>query len=90
MNFSIPVYSISLPEYRVEPETDWLAVGRKLDNLIMTRFQGKRLAIRGIGLVDHSGRSLEELISTILELGTNKYDPHRKGLYYARDEVSDI
>jgi hypothetical protein len=90
MNFSIPVYTISLPEYKIEPQTNWLAVGRKLDNLLMTHFQGKRLAIRSIGLVDHPGRSLEELVSTILKLGTDKYDPHREGLYYARDEVSDI
>ena len=90
MNSSIPVYTISLPEYKIEAETDWLAVGRRLDDLVMTHFQGKRLAIRGIGLVDHPGRSLQELVSTILELGTDKYDPDRKGLHYKRDEASDI
>jgi hypothetical protein len=90
MSDSIPVYTISLPEYKIEPQTDWLAVGRKLDKLIEAHFPGRRLAIRGIGLVDHPGRSLEELVSTILHLGTDKYDPHREGLYYARDAVSDI
>lgn len=53
MNSSIPVYTISLPEYKIEPQTDWLAVGRKLDSLITTHFEGKWLAIRAIGLIDH-------------------------------------
>jgi hypothetical protein len=90
MSSSIPVYSISLPEYKIEPGTDWKAVGGKLDQLIMTHFQGKWLAIRAVGLFDHPGRTLDDLVGTILELGTDKYDPNRKGLYYARDEVSDI
>ncbi len=59
MSHSIPVYSISLPEYRIEPETDWLAVGRKLDRLIETNFPERKLAIRCIGLVDHPGLSRE-------------------------------
>ncbi len=79
MNSSIPVYTISLPEYKIEPQTDWLAVGRKLDSLITTHFEGKWLAIRAIGLIDHPGRSLDDLVSTILELGTDKYDPQRRG-----------
>jgi hypothetical protein len=29
-------------------------------------------------------------VSTIVHLGTDRYDPQREGLYYARDEVSDI
>jgi hypothetical protein len=56
----------------------------------MTHFQGRRLAIRCIGLVDHPDRTLESLVSTILESGTDKYDPHREGLYYTSDEVSHI
>lgn len=90
MSHSIPVYTISLPEYKLEPQTDWLAIGRKLDNLLMTHFQGRRLAIRSIGLVDHPGWTLDALVATILERGTDKYDSQREGLYYARDEVSDI
>jgi hypothetical protein len=90
MNISIPVYTLSLPEYKIEPQTDWVAVGRKLDTLIMTHFPGRRLAIRCIGLVNHPERTLDALVSTILELGTDKYDPHREGLYYSHDEVSHI
>lgn len=81
MPSSIPVYTIALPEYRAEPDTDWQAVGRKLDRLIEAHFQG-RIAIRGIGLVDHPGRSLEDLVAIVLENGTDRYDPAREGLYY--------
>jgi hypothetical protein len=90
MSVPLPVYTISLPEYKSERQTDWLSVGRKLDRLIITHFEGKRLGIRCIGLVDHPDRTLEELVSVILELGTDKYDPHREGLYYSCEEVSHI
>lgn len=81
MDSSIPVYEIPLPEYTLEQETDWLAVGGKLDRVIETRFRGRRIAIRGIGLIDHPGWSLDDLVSTILKLGTDKYDPQRKGIH---------
>ncbi len=90
MSHSVPVYTIALPEYKIEPDTDWPAVGRKLDNLLMTHFQGRRLAIRSIGLVDHPGLSLDDLVSTILQLGTDRYDPQRNGRYYSRDAKDDI
>jgi hypothetical protein len=91
MNRAIPVYTISLPEYRIEPQTDWLAVGRKLDGLIQTSFPEKRIAIRCVGLIDHPGRSLDDLVAIILETGTDRYDPLRKGVHpeFYRD-VTDI
>jgi hypothetical protein len=90
MSHSIPAYEITLPEYKIEPDTDWLLAGRKLDRLIETHFPEGPIAIRGVGLVDHPGWSLGDLVSTIVRLGTDKYDPNREGLYYGRDEVSDI
>lgn len=81
LNDVVPVYTIALPEYTIEQEPDWLPIGRKLDQLIETHFQGKRLAIRGIGLVDHPGWSLYDLISTILALGTDRYDPTRRAVH---------
>src|SRR5262245_60679102 len=86
----IPVYEIPLPEYRLDPHTDWRSIGRKLDRLIATHFRPGGIAIRCIGLINHPGWSLDELVATIVRLGTDKYDPQREGLYYARDEVSDI
>jgi hypothetical protein len=77
----IPVYTISLPEYTVEQEPDYRAVGSKLDRAIQTHFPGKWMAIRGIGLIDHPDKSLEDLVATIVELGTDQYDPQREGVH---------
>ena len=55
MRDSIPIYTISLPEYTAEEEPDYPAVGRKLDQVIETHFPDKKMAIRGISLVDHPG-----------------------------------
>jgi hypothetical protein len=82
MRSSIPVYTISLPEYTIEQEPDYLAVGSKIDHLIETHFLGKKIAIRGISLADHPGWSLDALVATILTLGTDKYDPQRKGVLH--------
>jgi hypothetical protein len=81
MEEAISVYTIALPEYTIEQERDWLPIGRRLDQLIETHFQGRRIAIRGIGLVDHPGRFLDDLVSTILTLGTDRYDPNREAVH---------
>jgi hypothetical protein len=78
---AIPVYTIALPEYTREQKPSHLPIGRKLDQLIETHFPGKRLAIRGIGLVDHPGWSLDDLVSTIVTLGTDRYDPNREAVH---------
>jgi hypothetical protein len=90
MHSTCPVYTIHLPEYRIAPDTDWLACGRKLDRLIETHFPGRRLALRAIGLADHPGKTLDELVTIIQQLGTDRYDPERAGLYYAREGLDDI
>jgi hypothetical protein len=82
MGDSIPIYTVSLPEYTAEEEPDYPAVGRKLDQVIETHFPDKKMAIRGISLVDHPGWSLEALVTTIRELGTDRYDPEREGVHY--------
>jgi hypothetical protein len=81
MASSTLVYTISLPEYTVEQELDWLPIGRKLDRLIESHFAGKRIAIRGIGLVDHPGWTLDGLVATIQKLGTDRYDPDREAVH---------
>jgi hypothetical protein len=81
MSSSVPVYEISLPEYTVEREPDFLAIGARLDPLIEAHFPERWIAIRGIGLVDHPGWALDDLVATIRELGTDRYDPQRKGVH---------
>jgi hypothetical protein len=81
MKDGIPVYTIALPEYTVEQQPDWLPIGRKLDRLIEEHFAGKRLAIRGIDLVDHPGWSLDDLVATIQQIGTDRYNPDREAVH---------
>ena len=80
MKARVPVYTLSLPEYTLDPEPDFGAVGRKIDALLEARFRGRRTAVRAISLTDHPGRSLDDLVATILELGTDRYDPRRAGV----------
>jgi hypothetical protein len=83
MRNTIPVYTISLPEYTVEYEPDYQFVGSQLDTVVETHFPGKWMAIRGIGLIDHQDMSLDELVATIMEIGTDQYNPNREGVHAA-------
>lgn len=82
MTSPIPVHAIALPDYTAEREPDYRAVGTQLDQVIETHFSEKPMAIRGISLADHPGWSLEDLVATILKLGTDRYDPDREGVHY--------
>jgi hypothetical protein len=73
----IPVHEIALPEYTVDEVPDHLAIGRKLDAFVASRLAPGRYAIRAISLQDHPERTVEQLIATIEELGTDRYDPRR-------------
>jgi hypothetical protein len=89
MNHSIPVYTISIPEYTVSQKPDYAAVGRTLNRVIESHFQGK-IVIRGIGLIDHSGKSLDGLVSLLLETGTDRYDAKREGVHYPEEYPTAI
>ncbi|MDX1440479.1 MAG: hypothetical protein R3284_11310 [Rubricoccaceae bacterium] len=77
-----PVYSIAVPEYTISAEPDSAVIGAKLDAFIERHFPGRRLALRGVFLGDHPAVSREELTARILELGTDRYDPDRKGIHH--------
>jgi hypothetical protein len=74
----VAVYSIALPDYRVDHEPDFLALGRVLDAQIIRFFPRRRLAVRGLSLTDHPGKSALELIEIVASLGTDRYDPTRQ------------
>lgn len=78
--------SVSIPEYTVERQPDYLSIGKKLDKVIETNFKGKRIAARGISLVDHPDFSLDTLVSTIVKSGTDRYDSRRKGVSHEEFE----
>ena len=82
MNTPIPVYAFPLPEYTIEVQPDYAAIGPKLDQFIGNHFAGRRMALRGIYLGDHPDLSRDDLVAIILRLGTDRYDPNRKSMHH--------
>jgi hypothetical protein len=72
----IPTHTLTLPEYTVDTEPDH-TIGRKLDAFVVASLDPGRYAIRAISVQDHPGRTVDQLIATITELGTDRYDPSR-------------
>lgn len=79
---SAPVYSSRLDAYTLEALPDYAALGPQLDQFVASRFPDARLALRGLDLTDHPTRSRDELVETILMLGTDRYDPKRTSLHH--------
>ena len=84
MTKNIPVYSISLPEYRVDQKPDYEDVGAKIDVTIQKNFLGKKVCIRALGSQDHT-LSKENLVKRIMEEGTDKYDPNKQSFWHGWD-----
>jgi hypothetical protein len=81
MKNSMKVFTVKIPEYNLAQSLNFTVIGAKLDNIIKENLPGKWLAVRGVSLQDHPGRSLAWLVEKIQELGTDRYDPQRKGVH---------
>lgn len=79
---SVSIIKIKLPEYQVDMQPDFKAIGRKIDRSIKQHFLGQKLVIRCLGSQDHPGKTIEELITIVQKLGTDRYDPNRTGDRY--------
>ena len=75
-------FTLSLPDYTIDRVPDYVTIGRRLDRYIETQFPGRRIALRGISLTDHPGKTLDELAAIILKIGTDRYDPQRRGIHH--------
>lgn len=84
------IYEISLPEYEKDESTDFSKIGKKADEFVATNYPNKWIAIRGVSLESHPGKSLDELVELILEHGTDRYDKNRKSVHYEMDEKFGI
>jgi hypothetical protein len=85
----VKVISISVPEYIITHKPDYLEIGKKVDEEIVKHFGDRKYTYRALGLDDHPGKTLDELVSIILESGTDKYDPHRKSVCHEQFCVYD-
>ncbi len=76
------VLGLKLPEYNVQAEPNHDAIGGKVDTLIKENFSGQTIIARGISSSAHPGKTTDELIDIIKELGTDHYDTQRTGDRY--------
>lgn len=76
------VLDVDLPEYQVDTEPDYRVVGEVVDDELRKYFMGRTVVVRGVGSSEHPGKSVEELVEIIKQLGTDRYDPARAGDRY--------
>jgi hypothetical protein len=77
---SVRVFPVLLHGYTLDGAPDFLTLGQTLDALLIHTFPNRTLAVRGISAVDHPGKSATDLIGIVQQLGTDRYDPMRKGI----------
>lgn len=85
------ILEISLPEYTATEKPDYIKIGAKLDRLIEENFsEFQEIAIRAVGLIDHPGKTLDGLVKSISETGTDKYDSNRKSFVHEEFSAYDF
>lgn len=84
--------TINLPQYSVATEPDHKAIGKPVDDLLKEHFMGQKVLIRGLGSMEHPGKSIDEVIEIIKTTGTDRYDPKRIGDRYTNvgDKYFDL
>jgi hypothetical protein len=83
------IVSIPVPEYTVKKKPDYLKVGKTVDKAIENYFGNGKYIYRALSKDDHPGLSLDDLVSLILKLGTDKYDPYRKSVCHEQFSIYD-
>jgi hypothetical protein len=81
---------IDTPEYTVDKEPDYKAIGRRIDEEIKKHFAGKEILLRGVGSRQHKNMAANDLVDVIKETGTDRYDPTLKGDRYENIEGKHI
>lgn len=78
------ILEIHLPQYKPRIRPDELSIGEKFDALLYNcqRLKGRDTVVRGIGLQDHDGVTLDEMVEEILTTGTDMNDPSIKPRAY--------
>ncbi len=82
----IPIHTVALPHYRLAaaaPSTpDFRALARPVDEVLTRAFPERDVLLRAVASERHPGRTQDELIQVICELGHDRYDPDRPGDQY--------
>src|SRR4030042_3752185 len=86
---TVKVITISVPEYMVDKKPDYLKIGKIVDKAIENNFENGKYIYRALSIDDHPGHTLDGLVAIIQKLGTDKYDPERKGVCHEQFSVYD-
>lgn len=73
------IIEVSIPEYTIDKQPDYEAVGSRIDKALADSFEGTYL-LRALSIADHPQYTLDEFVAIILKTGTDKYDLNRKGV----------
>lgn len=84
------VVSVSIPEYTVQRQPDYVGVGAKVDECVEAHFPDGEYVARAIGLDDHPGMHIDELVEIIETTGTDKYSSDRESVGDFADYDFDI
>ncbi|MBP7807212.1 hypothetical protein KA047_01815 [Candidatus Saccharibacteria bacterium] len=79
---------VAIPEYELN-NLDVHAVARKIDQALVDNFNGQKIVLRAVSSSAHE-RSKEQLITDILQNGTDRYDPNRAGDRYENVDKKHI
>lgn len=82
--------SIPTPNYTVDSEPDYKAIGKLIDVELKKHFLGKKILLRGIGSQEHPNKTANELVQIIADTGTDRYDKERVGDRYENTENKHI
>ncbi|MDQ5886618.1 MAG: hypothetical protein QG628_1015 [Patescibacteria group bacterium] len=83
------IIHIDIPEYTKEENLNLTTVASKIDAALLTQFPGEKVVLRTLSSEDH-GILKDELVRTISELGTDRYNPTREGDRYNNIEAKQI
>jgi hypothetical protein len=84
------VIEVAMPEYKRDYEVDHEKVGGTVHSHIKKHFAGKKVVVRALDSSDHHPLTINKLVDNIVEHGTDRYDPHVKGVDYDKHEDIDV
>lgn len=73
--------NISVPEYTVDTEPDYVAIGSKINAELLRLFEGRTMVLRALGAGDH-GLPVQALVERVMENGTDRVDSTVRGRGY--------
>lgn len=77
-----PWFNINIPQVYWDNKPDFEKIGLKIDRCLKQHFLGRKVAVRVLGSEEHKGKSIDDIIKIIKELGYDRYDSKREGDRY--------